>query len=115
MAEDEASVRQFVRSTLTRHGYQVLEASSGPDALRVARSHDGRIHVLLTDFVMPEGMNGRELADVLLQEQPALKGVVCTGYSTEVVGLGNTRNLTVIRKPFEAEELLATLHRVLAG
>ncbi len=115
VAEDEASVRQFVRSTLTRHGYQVLEASSGPDALRVARSHDGRIHVLLTDFVMPEGMNGRELADVLLQEQPALKVVVCTGYSTELVGLGNTRNLTVIRKPFEAEELLATLHRVLAG
>ncbi|MFO1452467.1 MAG: two-component regulator propeller domain-containing protein [Opitutaceae bacterium] len=115
VAEDEASVRQFVRSILIRQGYQVLEASSGPDALRVARSHDGRIHVLLTDFVMPEGMNGRELSDILLQERPTLKVIVCTGYSTELVGLGSTRNLTVIRKPFEADELLATLHRVLAA
>jgi len=115
VAEDEASVRQFVRSILLRHGYKVIEASNGPEALKLARNHDGQIQVLLTDFVMPEGMNGRELADVLLQERPALKVIVCTGYSTELVGLGNTRNLTVLRKPFEAEELLAILHRVLSA
>jgi two-component system cell cycle sensor histidine kinase/response regulator CckA len=115
VAEDEASVRQFVRSILLRHGYKVIEASNGPEALNLARNHDGQIQVLLTDFVMPEGMNGRELADVLLQERPALKVIVCTGYSTELVGLGNTRNLTVLRKPFEAEELLAILHRVLSA
>jgi CheY-like chemotaxis protein len=115
VAEDETSVRQFTRSILVRHGYQVLEASSGPDALRVARNHPGPIHALLSDFVMPEGMNGRELAEILVQERPSLKVIICTGYSTELVGQRTAQDLTVIRKPFESEELLATLRRVLGA
>src|SRR5688572_30384471 len=61
VVEDEEAVRQFAVESLQRHGYHVLSASSGEEALKVAGSYGSTIHLLLTDVVMP-GMKGPELA-----------------------------------------------------
>ena len=54
VAEDESGVRRYVRDVLERHGYTVLEASNGSEALELAKTHAGPIHLLLADSVMPE-------------------------------------------------------------
>jgi len=115
VAEDEPSVRHFVTTVLARKGFRVLSAESGPEALKVARSHEGKIDLLLTDFVMPDGMTGRELADELLKERTDLKVIISTGYSTELVGLRTVQDLTIIRKPFEADDLLRVIRLTLRG
>ena len=61
MVEDEKLVRDLVREILSQHGYNVLEASRGTEALEVSGRHKGPIHLLISDVVMP-GMTGPELA-----------------------------------------------------
>ena len=64
LVEDEDAVRALAREVLRRHGYVVLEARHGVDALRVAERHPDDIHLLITDVVMPH-MSGRETAERL--------------------------------------------------
>jgi len=71
--EDEAPVRELVCNLLTAHGYRVLQAASGVKALQVWRDNKDRVDLLLTDLVMPERLNGRELAETLWAERPKLK------------------------------------------
>ena len=71
--EDEESVRTLTRSLLEEGGYTVIEASNGTHALEVAGRHSGPIHLLLTDVVMP-GMNGRVLAQKMIETQPKDEG-----------------------------------------
>lgn len=64
MVEDETALRSIARRVLTRRGYRVLDAASGPEALRLVREHADPIDLVLTDMVMP-GMSGRALTDQL--------------------------------------------------
>jgi CheY-like chemotaxis protein len=66
VVDDELAVLATVRDGLTAHGYEVLTASGGADALQVAQAHDGAISVVLVDVVMP-GMNGPEVVQQLHQ------------------------------------------------
>ena len=79
LVEDERAVRALVLRGLIRHGYAVLEASNGREALAVFERHRGPIHLLLTDVVMPE-MGGRELAERLRAATPALRVLFVSGY-----------------------------------
>ncbi|GDY19619.1 hypothetical protein LBMAG56_09640 [Verrucomicrobiota bacterium] len=85
LVEDEAPVRELSRRALTRLGYQVLLAASGPEALQVWREHHATIDLLLTDLVMPGGLSGLDLAARLRQERPNLLVIYCSGYSTDLV------------------------------
>ena len=69
LAEDDQLVRNVVRTTLTRAGYIVLDATDGAHALEVSRGYDGLIHVLLTDVIMPH-MDGLELSHHIIRERP---------------------------------------------
>jgi two-component system cell cycle sensor histidine kinase/response regulator CckA len=69
MAEDEPSVRAYIREVLNRHGYTVLQASNGPEALDIAQRHTGPIHLLITDSIMPE-MGGVDLAKQFVSLRP---------------------------------------------
>jgi CheY-like chemotaxis protein len=84
VVEDDDEVRLLVVSALRDLGYDVLEASNGPAALRLARSYDGEIHVLITDVIMPE-MNGRQVSQELLTLRPSLKVIYTSGYPSNVL------------------------------
>lgn len=101
LVEDEDAVRTFVRNALQMYGYTVLEARSGEEALRIYRQHEGRIHLLVTDVVMPE-MTGRQLAEGLAKSKPRLKVLYLSGYTPDtVVRHGVLENETAfLQKPF---------------
>jgi hypothetical protein len=107
VADDDAGVRDVVRETLSRYGYTVLVARTGAEALRIAATHAGSIHLLLTDVVMPE-LNGRELADRLVAVRPDLRVLFMSGYTDDEVlrrGIVDRRSL-YIRKPFTSDALV---------
>jgi PAS domain S-box-containing protein len=115
VAEDEPPVRTLICEVLEGKGYRVLLASNGEEALRVTSEHAGRIGLLITDIVMPGGMNGREMAAELKAKYPALKVLYISGYigkaSVKIAELdGSTSFLT---KPFSPEALARKIRLLL--
>lgn len=116
LVEDEPGVRKLVRQMLVQHGYQVLEAGSGPESLALVQRYPGRIDLLLTDVVMPQ-MNGRELAEQLRNLRPNLKVMYMTGYTEDTVvrqGIGAT-GVICLQKPFLPDTLARKVREVLGG
>lgn len=114
VVEDEEGVRELVRRVLLRHGYQVLEARHGKDALSEADRYPGRIDLLLTDVVMPE-MSGLTLAAELRGRRPDLRVLFMSAYtSEEILRRGNADpGLTLLQKPFAGEELARVVRATL--
>jgi len=115
LVEDEPSLRALARHQLESCGYSVLEASSGAEALEVARKQEGTIHVLLTDVVMP-GISGRILAEELLRQRPQISVVYMSGYTGQAVGHGVLdEGSCFLPKPFTREALARKLREALEG
>jgi PAS domain S-box-containing protein len=114
LAEDEEAVRSFARELLESRGYQVLEAKGGHEALEVGGRYKKRIHLLLTDVVMPQ-MSGAELVKHLAPLHPETKVLYMSGYGDHaVVQHGLLDASTVfLRKPFTADVLARKLREVL--
>ena len=112
VAEDEETVRQLAIESLERNGYQVIAAASGEQALTLARSHDGVIHLLLTDVVMP-GMKGPELATRLRALRPGLKVLLMSGYAADVVTPADLDDATMVSKPFSPAALTRAVRTAL--
>ena len=105
LVEDEDAVRALAREVLRRHGYVVLEARHGVDALRVAERHADDIHLLVTDVVMPH-MSGRELAERLATVRPAMKMLFMSGYTDHALVHDDvTPGAAFLQKPFTPEVL----------
>jgi PAS domain S-box-containing protein len=107
VVEDEAPVRELVCNLLAGRGYQILQAESGAKALQVWRENKDRIDLLLTDLVMPNQMNGRELAEKLRAERPNLKVIFTSGYSSDVVGKDFILHpgMNYLQKPYHPHKL----------
>jgi len=114
LVEDEEPVRTLAREFLVSKGYKVLEAPAGRDALLVAASHRGPIHLLMTDVVMP-GMGGRELAEQLLQQRPQTRVIYMSGYTDDAIVQHGVLDpgITFLAKPFTLETLARKLREVL--
>jgi PAS domain S-box-containing protein len=113
LVEDNMTVRQAAKRILSESGYSVLEAGSGPEAIRVSREHTGIIHVLLADVIMP-GMNGRELARQLRAERSDLKVLYMSGYEPESASaISEEESVVPFRKPFTGAALLVKLRETL--
>jgi two-component system cell cycle sensor histidine kinase/response regulator CckA len=114
LVEDEESVRTLTRSLLEEAGYKVVEARSGADALEVAGSYSGPIHLLLTDVVMP-GMNGPDLAERLAIAHPNMKALYMSGYTGTFANVSGLVDgcVRMIEKPFSREILLLVVREVL--
>jgi PAS domain S-box-containing protein len=114
LVEDEAAILKITRTILERQGYTVLAAASPDEAIRLAREHGGDIHLLMTDVVMP-GMNGRDLAQLLLTSRPNLKRLFMSGYTADVIGQHGVLDGDVqfIQKPFSVRDLSAKVRDVL--
>ena len=105
VVDDEPTVLDTVRDGLNAHGYQVLSAASGEEALEVAQTHQGAIILALIDVVMPT-MSGPEVAQRLHQTRPDLKVLFMSGFSAEVVVVhGITAGDPLLVKPFSLETL----------
>jgi two-component system cell cycle sensor histidine kinase/response regulator CckA len=85
LVEDEAIVREWVKEILEKCDYQVVEAAHGVEALKVWDEQNGKIDLLITDMIMPEGLTGGDLARQLKIRQPHLKVIYTSGYSSEIV------------------------------
>jgi CheY-like chemotaxis protein len=114
VAEDEGQMRTLLRRCLTGRGYTVLEASHGRDALDVAAAHDGPIHLLLTDIVMPH-MSGKELAQRLLVARPGLRVLFISGYSDEAIERHGVLapGSAFLQKPIRPDVLAQTVRQIL--
>ena len=108
VVEDEPALRLLVRTVLRRNGYQVLEAANGAEALRMWNQHQNHVSLLLTDMVMPEGMSGKDLADQLHHDNPALKVIFTSGYSVDLAGkeFVPSKGCHFLPKPYQPEILL---------
>jgi PAS domain S-box-containing protein len=114
LVEDEGTVRSVAREVLQMVGYTVLEAATGEEALQRVDQHSSTIHLLLTDVVMP-GMSGRELAERLIVEYPALEVLYLSGYTDEAIahhGLLRA-GIELLHKPFTPDALARRVREVL--
>jgi len=111
VVEDEPALCSLVQRVLTRLGYRVLEAPTGNMALEIWRQRRDEIQLLLTDLILPDGLNGRELSKQLLQDNPNLKVIYTSGYSADIAGKGFvlTEGVNFIPKPYEAHKLAQTI------
>ena len=107
IVEDEEMLRELAREILRDAGYQILEAVSGREALAVWERHEGKIDLLLTDMVMPEGVSGVELAERLVAGTPELKVIYMSGYTADEISpeLLERTNASFIQKPYGTAEL----------
>jgi two-component system cell cycle sensor histidine kinase/response regulator CckA len=107
LVEDEPILREWVKQVLVDYTYRVIEAGTGPEALKVWDDHTGKIDLLLTDMVMPEGMTGRDLARQLRSRAPALKVIFTSGYSPEMLSNdGEFPGIPFLPKPYQAPRLV---------
>ena len=114
LVEDEAPVRDSVRRLLEWHGYTVIEARNGADALQIYDGDEQEIDLVLTDLVMP-GMGGHELVEQLRARRPDLRVVFMSGYADKpMTSNGAVRQGTAyVEKPFTVELLMQRLREVL--
>jgi len=114
LVEDEANLRYLARQFLEKQGYRVIEAADGAVAMQIAVAHEGVIHLLLTDVIMP-GMNGRELAQRICEIRPNVQVLYMSGYTENVVGHNGTLDAGVrlLQKPFSLRNLKNIVREVL--
>jgi len=114
IVEDDDRVRNLARKILERYGYSVLEAENGEDALRVSKEHDGSIHLMITDVVMPK-MSGRETAERFKPLYPQMKVIYMSGYTDNAIVHHGVLapGLNFLEKPFTPEGLARKVREAL--
>ncbi len=114
IVEDEPAVLRTGARILESAGYAVLTATNGLEALRILAGHEGPVHLMLTDVVMPR-MGGRELADRVAGIRPEIAIVFTSGYTDDTVLLSDLRDRATrfVGKPYRATELTRTIREAL--
>jgi PAS domain S-box-containing protein len=112
--EDDAIVRETTCRLLERLGYQTLSAANGPEAIEVARAHDGAIQLLVADVVMPQ-MTGPEAYRELVAERPDLIVLYMSGYTDEAIARHGVLEdgIDYLEKPFTVQELATKVREML--
>ncbi len=114
LVEDEKSIRITTKMLLQRQGYEVLTAGTPDEALRIGAENGQRISLLITDVVMP-GMTGREMAERLTADLPALKVLYVSGYTANVIAHQGVldEGVDFLSKPISPGKLAAKVRTVL--
>jgi len=115
LVEDDAAVRQLTCGILADLGYDMIEAQSGRDAVRLAAERE-TIHLLLTDVIMPE-MSGREVFTQVAAVHPAIKVLYMSGYTADIIAHHGVldEGVHLLQKPFTRRSLAQKIREVLAG
>jgi two-component system cell cycle sensor histidine kinase/response regulator CckA len=114
VVEDQDRVRMGISKALAHSGYSVLSARDAEEALQLSREHHNRIHLLITDVVMP-GLAGDQLANLLIKVRPDLKIMFMSGYNTRSTRLLNRPGASFAEKPVRFPHLLRTVRELLDG
>jgi PAS domain S-box-containing protein len=116
LVEDAAALREATRYILTGHGYHVIEAADGPQALTILNRYTGPIHLLLTDVVMPH-MPGKELASKVCAANPGIPVLFMSGYTQGILSSQGVLEpgINLIEKPFDQEALLTKVSELLTS
>jgi len=115
VVDDEEAILAIVRSTLENYGYQVLTAGSGLEAIARFTPNSDAVHLIITDLAMPF-MDGRALIQALRKIRPEVKIIIASGSEKEVEELRTqVQTDAFIPKPFTNENLLKTIHQILAA
>lgn len=114
IVEDEKVILEIGRSILERFGYTVLPTSNPLEAIKIAENHEGIIHLLITDVVMPE-MNGLDLSKNLSKIKPEMKILFMSGYTADIIARNGILKdgMDIIPKPFTAKDLALKVREVL--
>ncbi len=114
VVEDQAEVRHLAMEVLESHGYKVLGAASGPDALQLCSIYTGPVQMMVTDVVMP-GMTGPELAAKLTLLRPSIKVLFMSGYADKLIAGegGQAGEVAYLQKPFSPHSLAAKVRETL--
>ena len=116
VAEDDESVRKFLRNLLVKKGYAVVLAGDGEEAIRKYHENMDSIDMLILDVVLP-GRNGSEVYDFIKSGRPDIKTLFISGYTDDIItaeGISG-ENLQFLSKPIDAEELLAIVQENMEG
>jgi len=115
VVEDEPALRELVSRQLRRQGYQIIQSSSGKEALGLWAQHGKDVALLFTDMVMPDGMTGSELAETLQTQKPDLKVVYTSGYSHEVLqqDFALRGEVHFLQKPYHQDALVKAIRAAL--
>lgn len=114
VVEDEAQILEFTKIILEDSGYSVLTAENPEEALNICREHQGTIHLLLTDIVMP-GMNGKELQTRAVAIKADMRILFMSGYTSDIIARNGIleEGTDFIHKPFQVRNLLNKVRKIL--
>ncbi len=117
LVEDEETIREMAKVFLEAHGYHVIEAGDGVEALRLWQEHREEIAILLTDLVMPHGVSGQELARQLKLDRPDLEVIYSSGYSADLFGENSflKTDTNFLQKPYRLKSLAEMIRACLDG
>jgi CheY-like chemotaxis protein len=114
LVEDDGELNRFGTEVLQELGYEVVSASDGPSALKMLERHSD-VQLLFTDVILPNGMNGRELAEEVVRQRPQIRVLFTTGYTRNAIIHGGRldEGVELLTKPFTYDALAAKVRSVL--
>jgi signal transduction histidine kinase len=114
IAEDEEGIRKLMSNVFKRHGYHILSAANGAEALEIARSYESNIDLVITDIVMPR-LSGPDFVKQLQEFRPGTKVIFMSGYAQgwSVTEAGMDDDAEILDKPFDPDDLLAAARKLL--
>ena len=114
LVDDDPAVRQLTRCILAEHGYEVIEARDGVEALELVDKGIATVDLLVTDIIMPR-MNGLILAQRISQQRPEVRILYVSGYAETSMMTARVAGSSILQKPFTAERLIVAVRHSLSS